>query len=227
MKKVKYYKGDLIEYDIYSLVDFYDPILRQPTVPWEFKSQDETVRMAFSLAETLGELEGLGLSANQVGLPWRICVLNMGKEIWTMFNPQLIERSETLAKYDEGCLSYPGLYIKVPRSETIKVKFQAINGSWVEQEFSGLTAVCIQHELDHLDGKVYTDLISPIKLDMAKRKIKKNLKKMRQAATEYKKQVQLDKQTQSNPDAPEIQILPPNKPSLIEKPPEKFVYNVG
>jgi peptide deformylase len=102
----------------------------------------------------------------------------MGKEAWVMFNPQIIEKSETKADFSEGCLSYPGLYVKIGRSDHIKVRFQAIGGQFVEKEFDGLTAVCIQHELDHLDGIVYTDRISPINLEKAKRKVKTNLKKM-------------------------------------------------
>ncbi len=185
MKKVKFYKGDMISYEIYKLVDFYDPILRTPTKPVKLENLEDfkaAEYIAFSLAETLGELQGLGLSANQVGLPHRVCAINMGNQIWTMFNPEIIERSTVPSTYEEGCLSYPGLYVKVPRSEWIKIKFQAIGGQWIEETFSGLTAVCVQHELDHLDGIVYTDKISPIKLDQAKRKVKKNLKKMRDAA---------------------------------------------
>lgn len=181
-KKLKYYKGDLIEYEIYKLVDFYDDILRKPTIPFDFSAPDAKKKaeyIGFSLAETLGELEGLGLSANQVGLTHRVCVINMGKEIWTMFNPYIIEFSEDTTNFGEGCLSYPGLYLKLKRPNTIKVKFNAIGGQEVIQEFTGLTSVCVQHELDHLDGVVYTDKISPIKLDIAKRKVKSNLKKMK------------------------------------------------
>jgi peptide deformylase len=215
-KLVKYYKGDLIEYNILKLVDFYNEILRKPTTPWEHKQFDpkESEYLAFSLAETLKVLGGLGLSANQVGLPHRVCVINMGESgIWTMFNPQIIEHGEKLSQYSEGCLSYPGLYVKVPRYDHIKVKFQAIYGQEVEQEFDGLTAVCIQHEIDHLDGVVYTDRISPIKLDQAKRKVKKNLKKMK-AITQTQELVDVSK---------EQQIDQPKSENTIEK----FVYSTG
>ena len=162
-RKLKFYKGDMIEYEIFNLVDFYDQILREPTVPWDFskRTPKEAEFMAFSMAETLGALGGLGLSANQVGLKDRICVINMGTEIWTMFNPVIVDHGLTPSSYSEGCLSYPGLYLKVPRYNHIKVKFQAVYGQEVEQEFDGLTAVCIQHELDHLDGILYTSKVSP------------------------------------------------------------------
>lgn len=181
-KIVKYLNGNLVEYEILKLVDFYDPILRTPTKPFLFNGVDsfkEAEYIAYSLAETMHKHGGLGLSANQCGIDKRVCVVNMGKEAWVMFNPQIIEKSDTPAQFKEGCLSYPGLYLELKRPNNIKVQFQAVGGQTVEKEFDGLTAVCIQHELDHLDGIVYTDRISPIKLDIAKRKVKANLKKIR------------------------------------------------
>ena len=229
-KRVKVVNGDLIEYEIHDLVDYYDPILRQPTKPFVFTGTGDNLKeseyLAYSLAETLGELQGIGLSANQVGLPWRICALNMGKEIWTMFNPEIIYKSEVLnTEFQEGCLSYPGLYLKIPRPNNIKVRFQAIGGQFVEQEFDGLTAVCIQHELDHLDGKVYTDLVSPIKLDQAKRKVKKNLKKIKRASLELARNQKVEPQKQESPKI-DIKIGQPEVKNK-QKLPEKFVYNVG
>jgi peptide deformylase len=181
-KKLKYYNGELLEYEIYKLVDWYDPILRKPTIPYLFHSQaavEQAGYISVSLSETLNKLGGLGLSANQVGLSHRVCVINMGKEIWTMFNPTIIEQSGDPADFSEGCLSYPGLYLKLSRPSHIKVRFNAINGQVIEKEFDGLTAVCVQHEIDHLDGKVYTDQVSSLKFEQAKRKVKRNLKKLK------------------------------------------------
>lgn len=236
-KHVKYYNGHLIEFDILKLVDFYDPILRRPTKPFEFndeKSKDRASYIGFSLAETLDKLQGLGLSANQVGLDVRACALNMGNQIWTLFNPEIIERStETFTDFAEGCLSYPGLYLKIPRHRKIKVRFQAIGGQFVEQEFEGLTAVCLQHELEHLDGIVYTDKVSPIKLEMAKRKVKTNIKKM----NKYSEQVAAQRIAESKqqlPDQPSNELKSPSIKILDtsvlnekqQKEPEKFVYTV-
>ena len=229
-KMVKYYKGDLVEFEILKLVDFYDPILREPTVPVKFETFEEQKRasfLAFSLTETLNKLRGLGLSANQVGLKERVCAVNMGEHIWIMFNPEIIERSETFADFAEGCLSYPGLYLKLKRPDYIKVRFQAIGGQYTEHEFNGLTAVCVQHEIDHLDGKLYTDLVSPIKLDQAKRKIKKNLKKMKEFDMVYAERMleQESEQQEIAYEEPKIQILDQEE---TQKPvPEKFVYRVG
>lgn len=232
MKKVKFYKGDMMDIEVYKLVDFYDSILREPTIPVKLETHDdfEYARViAFNLAETLGHYQGLGLSANQVGLKDRVCVINMGSEVWTMFNPEIIENSFVPSTYQEGCLSYPGLYLNVNRFEWIKVKFQAIGGQWVEEKFSGLTSVCIQHELDHLNGIMYTDKVSSLKLEQAKRKVKKNLKKMKEASIRFAQERQYlaqQKLEQEKQVKPEIKILnAPAKDSVVIKKPEKFIYN--
>lgn len=190
---IKYFNNQLIEYEILSLADYYDDALKTPTVPWDFNSRTgkEAEFIAFSLVETMEKLQGLGLSANQVGLRDRVCVVNAGKEAWVMFNPQIIAKSETPSTYSEGCLSYPGLFLKVSRSDSIKVRFQAIGGQTIEKEVSGLTAVCVQHELDHLDGIRYTDRVSPIKLEQAKKKVKKTLKKMSRITPEDLKKLRV------------------------------------
>jgi tRNA A37 methylthiotransferase MiaB len=114
--------------------------------------------------------------------------------------------------------------LKLKRPSHIKVKFQAIGGQEVEQEFDGLTAVCIQHEIDHLNGIMYTDKVSSIKLDQAKRKVKQNLKKMRAYAEQHAQQLEMQEQTPQI-EEPKINILPAAEPQKNK--PEKFVYNVG
>jgi len=186
-KIVKYVNGNLIEYEVLKLVDFYDDILRKPTSPYDFNAPNaikDAETLAYSLAETMQKHGGLGISANQVGINKRVCAVAADGKIWIMFNPYITYRSETVSNLLEGCLSYPGLYVKIPRAETIRVRFQAIGGQHTEQEVTGLTSVCIQHELDHLDGIVYTDRVSPIKLDQAKRKVKTNLKKIQRLTVE-------------------------------------------
>jgi peptide deformylase len=180
-RQAKLFNGKLIEFEIRELVDFYDPILRKPTKPFDFTEtpQREVEFYCYSMAMNLNEYpEGLGLSANQIGWDLRMCAINLGTHNAVFFNPEIVEASEPVSVYYEGCLSYPGLLLKIPRSEKIKIKFQAPAGNWLEETFEGLTAVCIQHEIDHLDGIVYTDKVSPITLDRAKRKVKSNIKKM-------------------------------------------------
>jgi len=183
-KKVKYVDGNLIEYEIYKLVDSYDPILRKPTTPIDFETMPgkEVAYYSMSLMETLNSLGGLGLSANQVGLPYRMFALNMGDKIWCLINPVVIEKSITKTKYKEGCLSFPGLFLEIGRPSSVTVEFQAANGEKKIQTFDGLTATCVQHEMDHLDGICYTDLVSPIKLQRAKEKAKLHERKVKRWA---------------------------------------------
>lgn len=185
-KKIKFINGEMLEYEILKLVDEYDPILNEPTIPVDFESMQgrDVAYHAMSIAETLGELQGLGLSANQVGIKHRMCAINMGEQIWILINPTVTWSSTETSEFKEGCLSFPGLYLALKRPKSIKVKFQAINGQVLEQQFDGLTATVIQHEIDHLDGICYTSKISPIKLDIAKRKVKSNLKKLKRVRTQ-------------------------------------------
>lgn len=219
---VKVYKGEMVDYEIYKLVDFYDPILRKPTVPVKLETIQDMKNAEYimhSLSETMRALGGLGLSANQVGLEHRVCSVDMGDDIWVMFNPQVIDSSlVNQSQYAEGCLSYPGLYLKIPRPERITVRFQAVGGQFVEQEFAGLTAVCVQHEIDHLDGIVYTEQVSPIKLDQAKRKVKQNLKKIKRIVAPTPVEAPKTQSVQS----PKIEIQQPINSE--KKTPATFVY---
>lgn len=193
-RTLKYVGGNLVEYEILKLVDFYDPILRKPTEPFQFVDENSLKEASYyghTLSECLQHYKGLGISANQLGINKRICAVNMGEHNWIMFNPEIVSKSDELSTMSEGCLSYPGLYLKLPRANSIVVRFQAMNGQWIEQKVDGLSAVCIQHELDHLDGVVYTDRVSPIKLEQAKRKVKKTLKKMSRVTVEDLKKVGL------------------------------------
>lgn len=193
-RNIKFINGNLLEYEILNLVPSYDPILRSPTKQIVFPSYDQQQTVsssgelltqgdisyyALSLMETLSKLRGLGLSANQVGIPYSIFALNTGDRIWSLINPKIIWQSEDLSDYKEGCLSFPGLFLRIRRPKSIKVQFNAIGGELMEQQFDGLTATCVMHEMDHLDGKVYTDLVSEAELMIARGKVRKNLKKIR------------------------------------------------
>jgi peptide deformylase len=227
----------LSSYEIYKLVDFYDPILRQPTVTVDLSSTEakkNVDRIANSLAETLKKYDGLGLSANQCGRTERMFALNMGEQIWVLINPEIIEKSGDASALAEGCLSYPGLYLKLKRPDHVKVRFQVLNGEWLEQEFDGLSAVCVQHEIDHLDGKVFTEMVSPIKLDQAKKKVKQNLKRWKKFVEQQELlQQQMAQQQQQNKkqiiptEEPKIQILGGDNQFSPKNEPSKFVYNQG
>jgi peptide deformylase len=187
MKKLELVNGEMIEFEIYPLIDSYDPRLREPTIPVDMNtvSKDQLAYKVLSLIKSLDYYEGLGLSANQCGLTERICVINHldDKRYYTLINPTIVEKAEKISKYKEGCLSFPGLFLEVGRPEWVVVEYLNIEGETVKQKFEGIWATCVQHEFDHLFGICYTDKVSPIKLDMAKRKVQSNLRKIRRATT--------------------------------------------
>ena len=182
-KMIKYIDGNLIEYEILKLVDEYDPILRQPTKPVLFAGGEDDMKPSYlgmSLAETLAKSKaGLGLAANQVGLPYRAFAMNTGDKIWIFLNPKITWLSEEVSNYKEGCLSFPGLYLQMKRPASVEIEFQAMGGEVMKQQFDGLTARIVLHEMDHLDGVCFTDKISKIKLSMAKDRVQSNLRKIK------------------------------------------------
>lgn len=186
-RKIKFIDNAMVEYEILPLVDQYDPILRQPIEPLDFTKEHgkDVAYWIMSLIESCAHYHGLGLSANQVGISKRICAINMLEEgkVYALINPVIVDKSPTNSSYKEGCLSFPGLFLEVGRPEWVDIEFQAANGEKVTKKFEGIWATCVQHEMDHLDGKVFTSLVSPIKLDIAKRKVKQNLRKIRKVTT--------------------------------------------
>jgi peptide deformylase len=185
-KKIRFIEGQMVEYEILPLISQYDPMLRQPTQPINFDAPQINIPyLSLSLMESLKHYQGLGLSANQVGLPLRACAVDMIEEnkILCLINPVIVEKAEKPSRYKEGCLSFPGLFLEIGRPEWVTVEFNAGNGEKMTKKFEGIYATCVQHELDHLDGICYTDLVSPIKLDIAKRKVQANLRKIRRATT--------------------------------------------
>lgn len=186
-KNISFVDGEMVEWEVLKLVDQYDPILRTPTIPVNFEiAQGQAIAYAsMSLMKTCEKYNGLGLAANQVGLKYSMCAINHIEEnkVFCLINPTIVARSPEMSSYNEGCLSFPGLFLKIPRNSWVEVSFLAGNGKEMTKKFEGIWATCVQHELDHLAGICYTDLVSPIKLDIAKRKIKQNLRKIRVATT--------------------------------------------
>jgi len=182
-KKIKFIDGEMVEYQILGLVDSYDPILREPTKEIDFDQMagKDVAFLAMSLMESLNHHKGLGLSANQVGIGARMCAINMIEEnkIYCLINPKILAVSEEETKYKEGCLSFPGLFLEIGRPSWVEIEFQAVNGERMTKRFDGIYSTCVLHELDHLDGVVFTSRVSSIKLDMARRKINQNKRKMK------------------------------------------------
>lgn len=120
---------------------------------------------------------GLGLSANQCGVYERVFVIGYGDESFACINPKVVRKSDDIEKSKEGCLSYPGMFITVPRSQWIDVEFTTELGEVKQMHFEGITARCFLHELDHMNGVRYTSYVGPVAIRMAKEKAIKQIKK--------------------------------------------------
>ena len=158
---------------IRDLVDCNDPILRLPLEKFDFTNPPtDPLELAVDLAETCLHHNGLAIAANQVGLPYRVFVIR-GDEIITCFNPTIVDQSPETIVLEEGCLSFPGLFVKVKRPKKIKVRYTEPNAETVTQIFDGFTARVFQHELDHLNGIVYTGRANRFHLEQARKRVKK------------------------------------------------------
>ena len=133
-----------------------------------------------NLTETMQAYEGIGLSANQIGILERVFVMYdtttlemLEKEIIACFNPKIVSESTNKVLINEGCLTYPGLWIKVSRPESIGVEYEDENGEVIKDNLSGLQCRIFQHEYDHMEGSDFTKKVSKLKLDLALKKQKK------------------------------------------------------
>ena len=137
----------------------------------------EIRRLAEDMLETMYDAPGIGLAAPQVGVTRRILVMDCIKdgppEPLVLINPQLVWASEDQSIYEEGCLSIPDQYAEVKRPAEVRVAWTDLDGATQERHFSGLWATCVQHEIDHLDGKLFIDYLGPLKRQMITRKMEK------------------------------------------------------
>jgi peptide deformylase len=157
-----------------DILTFPDPRLRNRAKPVE--RVDDSVRAIIDdMFETMYAAPGIGLAAIQVNIPRRIVVIDISEEKdqpLALVNPEILERSGE-EQMDEGCLSVPGFYESVTRAERIRVRALDRGGAPFELETDGLLAVCIQHEIDHLDGRLFVDHISALKRQRIRRKLEK------------------------------------------------------
>ena len=162
-----------------------DPILKNKLEKVSFDTFEEMYHLTpaqlyNNLFETMTECGGIGLSANQCGVMVRMFVMYTdwdNKVHEAMFNPEIIWESDNQIVFSEGCLTYPFLFLDINRPYEIEVKYQDIEGIEYQKKLSGIPARVFQHEYDHMEGKNFTQLVSPLKLDIAKRKAAKTLKK--------------------------------------------------
>jgi peptide deformylase len=158
-----------------NILRYPDPRLHKVAAPvTQFDARLE--QLAKDMAETMYDAPGVGLAATQVDVHERLVVIDVSEDksgLTVFCNPELIWASEEKLVYEEGCLSVPGIYDGVERPARVKVKAQDIKGEWFELEADGLLAVCIQHEMDHLMGKVFVEYLSPLKRNRIKTKLQK------------------------------------------------------
>lgn len=156
-----------------NLVPETHELLKSPLEPFEFSGEINAVEVANELVEFMLKNGGIGLSANQVGLPYRMFVMRTAPEYTVCINPRLVDASTDMVLLEEGCLSYPGLHVKIKRPAHIKVRFQKANGETVTEKYTGLTARVFLHELDHMEGVNFLDRAGKLSKDVALRKWRK------------------------------------------------------
>jgi peptide deformylase len=136
-----------------KLVPATDPILRTKCENFDFENPTIwPVELAKDLVKFMYDNNGIGLAANQVGIPYRVFAMRGHPENFVCFNPRIVQASEQQVTLEEGCLTYPGLLVKIKRPQHVRVRFRMANGEVRTDTFTGLTARTFQHELDHLDG---------------------------------------------------------------------------
>lgn len=139
------------------------------------------------LADTMYDAPGVGLAAPQIGVLKRVAVTDTiwrneenkktdTRELHVWINPECSWKSDTTTMFEEGCLSVPETYEEVERSSAVRIRWQDETGSWHEQEFEGFMAVALQHEFDHLDGRLFVDYLSPLKRRMIMKRMNKHYK---------------------------------------------------
>ena len=137
---------------------------------------DALRKLIDDMIETMYEASGIGLAASQVNVHKRVLVIDVSEtrdQPQVFINPEITPLTEDLAPYEEGCLSVPGFYEKVERPSRVRINALDRNGEPFEIETDGLLATCIQHEIDHLNGKLFVDYVSRLKRDRIKKKLQK------------------------------------------------------
>ncbi len=159
---------------IRTILHYPDPRLRQVAKPVA-TVDDEIRRLVDDMAETMYAAPGIGLAAVQINVALRVVTIDLSETrnaLQVFINPEIIER-EGKQVFEEGCLSVPGIYDEVERAKHIRMRALDRDGQAFELEAVGLLATCIQHEIDHLDGKVFVDYLSRLKQNRIRKKIEK------------------------------------------------------
>lgn len=155
-----------------------DPRLKKPCEAVGAVTPD-IGKLAEDMLQTMYDAPGVGLAAPQVGVMKRLLVMDCVKDPafaprpMVLINPSVTWLSEDLSTYEEGCLSLPDQYAEIERPAEVRVQWTGLDGKVQEEQFSGLWATCVQHEIDHLDGKLFIDYLRPLRRQMITRKMEK------------------------------------------------------
>lgn len=163
---------------ILNILRYPDARLHKSAIPVTV-FDDQLKRLARDLAETMYAAPGVGLAATQVDVHKQLIVVDVSERrdsLVTLVNPEIVESSGA-SDIEEGCLSVPGIYEMVPRAERVRVRAHDANGNAFTLEAQGLLAVCIQHEMDHLQGKVFVEYLSQLKQTRIRARLAKQLRK--------------------------------------------------
>jgi peptide deformylase len=157
-----------------EVLHFPDPRLRKQAVP--VKSVDDNIRkLAADMLETMYDENGVGLAATQVNVQQRVVVIDLSadrNQPLVLINPEIVEQ-EGREQSQEGCLSVPGYFDTVERATKVRYRYQSLEGKPVEADADGLMAICVQHEIDHLNGRLFIDYLSNLKRERIRKKIEK------------------------------------------------------
>lgn len=152
-----------------------DPLLTQKLEDFDFSSGIDTSELERIMIAIMENEYGMGISANQVGFDRRVIVVQpKGQSAFAMFNPKIVDTKNERVD-EEGCLSFPGLFLKINRPETVTVEYLDKDAKSCTITLSGMDAKCVQHEIDHLDGVVFINRVSKLKLDLARKRQRKLL----------------------------------------------------
>ena len=170
-----------------KILRYPDPRLHKVAKPVTEFGTERLRQLVADMAETMYDAPGVGLAATQVDVHERVVVIDVSEshdELRVFVNPEITWASEEKQVYDEGCLSVPGIYDGVERPARVKVTAHDVDGKEFQVEADGLLAVCIQHEMDHLMGKVFVEYLSPLKRNRIKAKLQKEERSMERDAAQ-------------------------------------------
>ena len=165
-----------VVYEPYALVAEDHELLKKPLDPFDFSLGIDAEEISKRLTQTAKVNRGYGLSANQCGLSYRVFVMGAEEEYFALFNPEIVSVSEETVHLEEGCLSFPFLFLSISRPKTVVVKYQNEKGEINQAKFDGISARVVQHEIDHLNGITFDRVAKPLALKMARKSREKKIK---------------------------------------------------